>query len=77
MSIQRVARTYVGGTSTGETQTKWHITAARYSPREVYNEIQTLCGYSIDLGQQLRGRHRFSTAKRPKGLLCSKCERLR
>lgn len=75
MAVQRVTRYYAGKTSTGETQTKWHVTAQSYDPKELYGEIRTLCGYSINLSDQIVGRHRFSVARRPIGILCSKCEK--
>ena len=71
---QRISRRYAGKTSTGATRTRWHRTAAAYDPREVYQYLQTLCGYEILLSDQLRGRHQFSTAVKPRGELCSRCE---
>lgn len=58
---------YRGATSSPP---RWHRPAGNYDPKEVYLRIETLCGYELDGLRPVS----WSTAVKPRGELCSKCE---
>lgn len=51
---------------------KWHLAAKRYKPRELYTEVEAVCGYKAKgLTAMLVD---WSLAQRPpKGQLCKRC----
>lgn len=66
---QRMKRTaYRGATSSPP---RWHRPAKAYDPKEIYLRLEALCGYKLD---GLRSVD-WSTAVKPKGALCVKCEK--